>query len=320
MIFPGDLGIFGRLLTHADIFKAERSSLPNTFVYNDKLHPGHQKAGSELNTIALDYLSAARFQGPDAGNFLQAQLSADIAALEPGEATFACYCSTRGQVIGLLLVCRQDEDYLVAAAAELLPRILTRLKIFVLRSRLEFSDQPVIHVCGVRSTQGGSAAGVFQPAGSELRYLFSESSKLAEPGEGNDRARLFRAEEIQNHVAWLGPETSEKFIPQMLGFDQIGALSFTKGCYPGQEIVARTRYLGKVKRKALVVRLEEEITVQPAEAVELRRENSWSKGTVIDTAPGAGSGTLCFIVAPGEPESAPDQLKYQDRSYRCATT
>jgi len=95
----------------------------------------------------LPYLSVARFEGPDAGEFLQAQLSADIAALEPGDATFACYCTPRGQVIGLLLVCRQDDGYLVTAAAVLLQQILTRLKMFVLRSRVEFSAQPGIAVC-----------------------------------------------------------------------------------------------------------------------------------------------------------------------------
>jgi folate-binding protein YgfZ len=264
--------------------------------------------------IALDYLSVARFQGPDAGEFLQAQVSADIAVLEPGEATFACYCTPRGQVIGLLLVCRQDEGYLVATAAALLPRILTRLKMFVLRSRVEFSAQPGIAVCGIEPQEDIPAPGVFQAGGLPLRYLFPENA-----GEANDRTERFKALEILNRVTWLGSETAEKFIPQMLGFDQIGAVSYTKGCYPGQEIVARTRYLGKVKRKPVIVQTREELLVQPTDRVELRREDAWSAGTVIDSVAIDGAGTLCFIVAPEEPGDAPDELRYQDRSYRCAT-
>ena len=262
----------------------------------------------------LPYLSVARFQGLDAGEFLQAQLSADIAALEPGDATFACYCTPRGQVIGLLLVCRQDESYLVAAAAELLQRILTRLKMFVLRSRVEFSAQPGIAVCGIGPQEDRSAPGVFQAGGLPLRYLFPENADGA-----NDRTARLKASEIRNGVTWLGSETTEKFIPQMLGFDQIGAVSYTKGCYPGQEIVARTHYLGKVKRKPVIIQIEEDLMIDPADPVELRREGAWSKGINIDSVRGDGDGTLCFIVAPGEPETGPDELRYQDRIYRCAT-
>jgi len=265
--------------------------------------------------MPLEYLSVARFQGPDTSAFLQAQLSADISALEPGEATFACYCTPRGQVIGLLLVCRQDDGYLVAAAAELLPRILTRLKMFVLRSRVEFSAQPGIAVCGIGAKEDSSAPTVFQPGGLPLLYFFLEDA-----GAANGRTERFKALEIRNGVTWLGPETAEKFIPQMLGFDQIGAVSYTKGCYPGQEIVARTRYLGKVKRKPVIVQVQEELLINPTERVGLRRADAWSEGTVIDSVPFDEAGTLCFIVAPAEPAVGPEELRYQDRSYRCATT
>ena len=262
----------------------------------------------------LDYLAVARCAGADAGEFLHAQLSADIAALEPGDATFACCCSPRGQVIGLLLVYRQGDAYLVAASAELLPGILTRLKMFVLRSRVEFTAQAGITVYGIGPQVDIADPGVFQPDGFPMAYLFRENT-----GETDVNSERFKALEISNRVTWLGPETAEKFIPQMLGFDQIGAVSYSKGCYPGQEIVARTRYLGKVKRKPVVVQLQEGLQIRPAERVELRRENAWSNGIVIDSAPGKEAGTLFFIVAPGEPETGPEELKYQDQSYRCAT-
>jgi len=263
----------------------------------------------------LPYLSVARFEGPDAGEFLQAQLSADIAALEPGDATFACYCTPRGQVIGLLLVCRQDDGYLVTAAAVLLQQILTRLKMFVLRSRVEFSAQPGIAVCGIGAEEDSSIPGVFQPGGLPLRYLFPENADGAD-----DPTERFKALEIRNGVTWLDSETTEKFIPQMIGFDQIGAVSYTKGCYPGQEIVARTHYLGKVKRKPVIVQIEEELLINPADPVEIRRAGAWSKGINVDSVRSAEDGSLCFIIAPAEPETGPDELRYQDRSYRCATT
>jgi hypothetical protein len=272
-------------------------------------------AGSKLNMTPLHYLSVARFNGPDAGVFLHAQLSADIAALEPGDSTYACYCSPRGQVIALLLVCRRQDEYLVAAAATLLPRILTRLRMFVLHSSLEFSADPATTVYGVGAQEGLSDSGAFIPGGSGLHYLLSESV-----AENNGRSGLIKAQEIRKRVTWLDPETSEKYIPQMLGFEQIGAVSFTKGCYPGQEIIARSRYLGKVKRKPLVVQVEEELFISPAERLELHRAGAWSQATVIDSAPDDAAGTLFFMVASAEPTDGPDQLRFQGRSYRCATT
>ena len=221
--------------------------------------------------LPLEYLSVARFRGPDAGNFLQNQLSADIAALGPGDAGFACCCTPKGQVIGLLLVCRQDDDFLVAGSAGLLPGILTRLKMFVFRARVEFLAEPDMQVYGALSAGEPGGPAVFQPAGLNLGYRFSTGKELQEnPGHGIGTGEDFKAAEISRGVVWLDGETSEKFIPQMLGFEQIGAVSFSKGCYPGQEIVARARYLGKVKRKPLVVQTVESCPAKPASTCSMR--------------------------------------------------
>jgi folate-binding protein YgfZ len=272
----------------------------------------HKNPGPKLIMTPLSYLSVARFHGPDAGEFLHAQLSADISALETGEATYACYCSVRGQVYGLLLVSRRADDYLLAASAELLPVILTRLRMFVLRSRVEFDVCPDITVCGIGPGEDASIPGVVQPV-EGLRYSLSKQA-MTEDAKDED----FKALEIRHRVSWLNAGTTEKFIPQMLGFDRIGAVSFSKGCYPGQEIVARARYLGKVKRKPVVVLTENEAGLNPGERLELQRGGDWSNGTVIDSAP-CGSGTCLMIVASAEPEIAPEALKHQERVYRCAT-
>ncbi len=130
--------------------------------------------------LPLNYLSVARFRGPDAGDFLHRQLSADIAALAPGDACFACCCTPKGQVIGLLLVCRQGEDYLVTGAAELLPVVLTRLRMFVLRSRVEFGIEDDLKVYGAEASTESPVSGAFQPGGLGLCYSFSEESDAAE--------------------------------------------------------------------------------------------------------------------------------------------
>ncbi len=254
---------------------------------------------SKQITIQIPYLAVARFSGPDAGPFLQAQLSADIAALRVGETTFACYCSARGQVLGLLLVLRNEDEFLVAAAANLLPALLQRLRMFVLRARVEFSIAPELKVYGV--------------AGRRYRISAEELCGSSDLGE-------WKKQELSNGVTWLGPETSEKFIPQILGFDEIGAVSFSKGCYPGQEIIARTKYLGKVKRKPLLLSVDGKFDVTPGARLRLLSRGEWSEGTLVDCSqPGGQDNTLLFVLATAKNSDPVEQLEIENQTYRCAT-
>jgi len=262
----------------------------------------------------LHYLSVASFSGQDAGGFLHDQLSADISALEPGGATFACYCSPRGQVIGLLLVCRAGDEFLVAAAAGLLPSIVERLRMFVLRARVEISVQPEMNMYGLPATEPFTSERIFKPAQPDLRYLISDESQQA-----NGALADWRAEELRQGIVWLGPDTTERFIPQMLGFERIGAVSFSKGCYPGQEIIARARYLGSVKRQPLLLKIGEETAPGPGARVELRFESELIAATVVDSVVVENTGALLFLVASAGPASEVSEMVFENRSYRCAT-
>jgi len=263
----------------------------------------------------LDYLDIARFDGPESADFLQAQLTADIGVLQPGDATYACYCSPRGQVFGLLLVRRLEDGFQLVGASELLAGMLNRLRMFVFRCKVEFALDETLSVYGLWPAEYDSAEGAFHPEGSSLKYLVAESG-LAAAGKETG----FKAMEIINQVTWLSNETTEKFIPQMLGFEQIGAVSYSKGCYPGQEIVARAHYLGKVKRKPDILKVEKELQVPAAERVELRRAGEWLSGTVVDSASDGNGSTQLFVIASAVPEGTTQEFKYQDLTYLCATT
>lgn len=269
----------------------------------------------------LPYLAAARVSGPDAAAFLHAQLSADVAALARGEATFACYCSPRGQVFGLLLVCRRDEDFLLAGAAELLPDMIRRLRLFVLRARVELALDEDLSVAGAEAedTQGTWATG------SGLRYRL-EDRRQGRRAASATESEPWKARELQHGVTWLGPATSERFIPQMLGFDRLGAVSFSKGCYPGQEIVARARYLGKVKRRPLRLLLDASGGVPPTgadglapgAAVTLQAGAERLDATLIDYAKLDTGQALLFVVAPAAEDSV-QSVEIAGRAYGCAT-
>jgi folate-binding protein YgfZ len=144
----------------------------------------------------------------------------------------------------------------------------------------------------------------------------------ADPGPVSD----WKAAELQQGVAWLDERTSERFIPQMLGFDRIGAVSFNKGCYPGQEIVARARYLGKVKRGPLQLRLEAETDaakrspagLETGAVVALVTGDDRLDATVVDHVRLPDGRALLFLVAPLQGADA-KAVEIDGRSYRCAT-
>jgi len=270
-----------------------------------------------LTAFALPQLAAAHARGADAGAFLHAQLSADIAGLKDGEATFACYCSPRGQVYGLLLVGRHGDEYLLAADAELLPEMLRRLGLFVLRARVEFVLAPNIALSGLTASEGAARQGLaFEAPGPGLRYLFSA------PPAAPASAAEWKARELRSNVVWLNRSTSERFIPQMLGFDRIGAVSFKKGCYPGQEIIARARYLGQVKRQPLLLDVSGAASWRPGESLSLQDGQEQLQATIVDSLVQAGEegapASLLFLVAPA-PAHGVESLEYEGRSYRCAT-
>lgn len=251
-----------------------------------------------MSTYPVPYLAVARFSGEDAGDFLQSQLSADILALEPGKTGLACYCNPKGQVLGLLLIGRRDDEFLLAANEVLLPGILRRLKMYVMRSKVLIEDMPELQVEG----RPGSY------------YDFVKKN------QGTGDTLEWRSMELKNGITWLNEGSVEKFIPQMLGFDAIGAVSFKKGCYPGQEIVARARYLGKVKRKPLIFETCGLPQVEPGEKVQLRRGDTWSNAVIVDLATSADGVSVVFTVAPAEPDTPAEELKLGEQSYLCATT
>lgn len=278
-----------------------------------------------MNRHALPYLAVARVAGSDATAFLHAQLSADVAAIAEGEGGFACYCSPRGQVFGLLLVCRRGSGFLLAGASGLLPGILQRLRMFVLRARVELALADELMVFGLDDPVDPAAGDAVHTAAG-LDYAIAALHD-APRGTPEAAAGAWKAAELGHGVVWLEPATSERFIPQMLGFDRLGAVSFTKGCYPGQEIIARARYLGKVKRKPLRLLLQEgDASARlAAGAAEIGSTLGLAAGaerleaTLVDHATQPETGhALLFVVAPETAESV-QSVEFGGRNYRCAT-
>jgi hypothetical protein len=203
--------------------------------------------------IPLSNLSVFELRGNDARQFLQNQLSADIDAIAIGAAGFACCCNPAGRVLALLLVMPLEDRFMLVLSADLAEEIRAWLGRFVLRADVQMAARNDLFVAtGGAAAVSRAAHGPVAPVAGLSYVLLDEPFPDLEPEKGG--GHHWKAEELQRGVCWLDGVTSGQFLPQMLGFERIGALSFRKGCFPGQEVIARTRYLGKLKRRPLLLR------------------------------------------------------------------
>ncbi len=276
--------------------------------YSVLLHSSAKYSGKNATRVMtlLPYLTIHRVSGADAGSFLHAQLAADTSALVDGQSCFAAYCSPRGQVIALLLVCRQDPAWFIVTEASLASQVATRLRMFVLRAKANIEALHEMQVAGLYAHEVDTAqAAVFTPGELSLRYALISS------GTADGAALMrWRREEIVRGISWLQSATSERFLPQMLGLDAMGAVSFSKGCYPGQEIIARARYLGKLKRRPVLLELDGSPTLKPGESCVLISAGERIEGVVVDTACAVEENTTTVrVVAPLEADRPLNSLE-----------
>lgn len=215
-------------------------------------------------SVRLADLGLIRASGEDTAKFLHNLLTNDIEHLPVDGARHASLCTAKGRMIASFLVWREGPDYLLQLSADILPGILKKLSMYVLRSKVRLADISAERaLIGVVGAQVGPVAPMATAAfqgGTAIR-LDAQRCVLAVP---TDQAAAIEAElpgaaslddwhlaEIRAGIPRIVAATQEAFVPQMVNYETaaVGGVSFQKGCYPGQEIVARTHYLGKVKRR-----------------------------------------------------------------------
>lgn len=243
------------------------------------------KAASSATVVApLTHFGLIRASGEDAAKFLHSLLSNDVLDLERNRAERCGFCSPKGRLLADFLIWREDNDYLLQLSADILPALLKKLGMYVLRSKVKLSDASEDTV--LIGLSGSGAADVLDiadmdipsaplsvqsfPGGTvmrldERRYQIALRVDLATTLWNALTSKAtpvgiaaWRWLEIEAGVARITAATQEEFVPQMTNLDLIGGLSFKKGCYPGQEVVARTKYLGKVKRRTFRAKIEAE--------------------------------------------------------------
>jgi folate-binding protein YgfZ len=216
--------------------------------------------------VALDHLGVIRVRGADATKFLQSQLTNDFAAMSLAEARLAGFCSAKGRLQASFIAWRStDDEVLLACTASVLPATLKRLSMFVLRAQCKLSDAsaevPLQGQVGTQAHQSigdlpawgkrddGGATIIRLPDAAGLARCIvagSDTDAVAHPSVSLD---LWRWLEVQSGIPMIEAATADRFVPQMLNFELLGGVDFQKGCYPGQEVVARSQYRGTIKRR-----------------------------------------------------------------------
>jgi folate-binding protein YgfZ len=217
-------------------------------------------------------------QGPDAAAFLNGQLTQDMLNMEEGRASLAGYCSPKGRLLATFVAWRESaEAFALACSADLLPATLKRLSMYVLRAKCKLSDAsaswPLHGLAGpsadelvagaVRAEEGscarhGAAQVIRLPAAQgRSRYLWA--GPVAPPLPALD-ADAWSWLEVQSGVPRVTAATADQFVPQMLNLELLGGVNFKKGCYPGQEVVARSQYRGTLKRRTYLMDSEAPLT------------------------------------------------------------
>jgi len=257
--------------------------------------------------INLSHLSAIRFSGADAGGFLHNQVSADVNGLADGESTFACYCEPKGRVLALMLVQRAEGAFHAILSAALAASVAARLKVYRMRARVDIEVLQNHRVVGLAEDEAGPSPAIALPGGTRRLALAA-----AESPARNDAALLeaWKFADLQSGVCWLGETTSGEFLPQMLGFEELGAVNYRKGCYPGQEIVARTRYLGKVKRHPRLLDCKLSVKPAPMDRLDILVDGQAHEAVVVDCAAGAGGIVRLLTVTRLEPGLPAEMVEF----------
>ncbi|MDT8449224.1 MAG: hypothetical protein RQ847_03530 [Wenzhouxiangellaceae bacterium] len=245
-------------------------------------------------------MQAVSISGPDAVAFVQSQLTLDIEASDAPAARPAAWCGPDGRAALTLLAGRRDDSVTLIAPASLTGELLRLANRFRIGRRLEIGEPvaaaPAIPAGGIEP-QAGRVALAFDP-GRALQF--------GAEVEAQALAAAWLARDIECRMPWLAPETAGRFLPQTLGLAELGGLSYAKGCYPGQEVIARVHYRGRVTRRLTRFRRDRAGEVPgPGTEFAVETADGTVKGVVLyATAPAGTSVTGLAVVGANAPKQA----------------
>jgi folate-binding protein YgfZ len=271
----------------------------------------------------LSHFGLLHFSGPDTQTFLQGQLSCDVAALQPLHATYGSYNTPKGRMLASFVLWRIGADFFMQLPRALCEPIRKRLSMYILRSKVQAANvseaYALFGLTGAQIDGALRAASLPLPAArmtladadgtrvlrlddgrceiiapvarvAEIETLLKKEAAMAGPATW-DRATILAG------IPVITPATQEEFVPQMANLDLIGGVSFSKGCYPGQEIVARMHYLGKLKQRMVLAHVDAATAPAPGDKLYGADLGDQASGAIVNAAPAPDGGFDVLAVA-----------------------
>ncbi|MCU0897273.1 MAG: folate-binding protein [Burkholderiales bacterium] len=277
-------------------------------------------AGAASGSVLADlsHLGTLRFAGADALGFLHAQVSNDVKGLGADRARYAGYCTPKGRLLANFLLWREGDGVFMLLPRDVLAGIERRLRMYVLRAKVAVSETTsefvVLGASGAAAPEAVARA-LGAPAPEAPLGVVRSASGITAIRVPGDRfvlvSPLVLAEAVWEQLAatlqpagapawqWLDisrglplvtAATQEELVPQMANLELVGGVSFDKGCYPGQEIVARSQYLGQVKRRTYRASVAAADPPRPGEPVHAGADATQTAGLIVNAAPAPGGG------------------------------
>lgn len=225
--------------------------------------------------IPLPHLTALTLKGDDAPAFAHAQFTTAFDGDRGQQWGLSAWCNPKGKVISVMLARSRDAEVDLIAPANQLETLTARLPMYAIGRKVELlAPLPV--------------AGCLSPPEDPTCVLGPDPSRGIRTGqalapENPEAIARWQALDLCAGIAWLTPARSEQFLPQALGLEERGGLSYHKGCYPGQEVIARVHYLGKAKERLVGFRLAGRVETQDGD---LSDENGQRLGRILGTSTG----------------------------------
>ncbi len=288
-------------------------------------NPAGELAAAQTGTVMADLsqLGLLAFSGEDTAEFLQSQFTNDVRGLHADAAAWNGYCSAKGRMLANFLMWKDGADTCLQMSGDIRETVLKRLKMFILRAKVVARDATEEKVrlvlAGPQAAAALNEAGLPAPEGamktksSELGLsvrLGADKFVLALPADKASAIWAALAKHaapvgtavwdwlrLSNGIPMIVARTQEEFVPQMVNWEVLGGVSFQKGCYPGQEIVARTQYLGKLKRRMYLAHLDGDEAPAAGDSLYTPDMDGQASGMVVNAAPAPGGGFDLLAVA-----------------------
>jgi folate-binding protein YgfZ len=275
---------------------------------------GELRAAQGSSVIAdLSHLTALGISGEDAGSFLQGQLSCDVNAIPEGGASLGSYCTPKGRMLASFMLLRTQNEFVMLLSTTLAAAIQKRLSMFVLRAKVKIkhhgdelvllglSGPAVLDDAFAADVRGfnleippfdlvGSRKLLLVPLQSAAKIWSALVTRFKPIGSG-----AWQWLDIRHGIPLITSATQDQLVPQMANLELIGGVSFKKGCYPGQEIVARTQYLGKIKRRMFRAHLD--VEAAPGDSLYSDDLGDQASGLVVNAQPAPEGGYDLLAVA-----------------------